>query len=116
MQPVNGYESILRFQCLNGTGEHVGKVVYHTQPANILSLGIPLNAVDNQSEIDDEQERKRQKNEDGKKGEVQTDLLPNVPWKALVEHFSLPSTVCEAPGPPGHPTHDLKVSKDVLGH
>jgi ubiquitin carboxyl-terminal hydrolase 5/13 len=75
------------------SGEHAGKVVYHTQPANILSLGIPLSAVDNQSEIDDEQKRKRQKNEDGKKGETQTDLLPNVPWKALLQHFSLPSTV-----------------------
>ena len=74
------------------TGEHEGKVSYQTQAANVLSFGIPLDAVDNQAQVDEEQEKKRQKTESGAKAEAST-TLPNVPFSALVEHFAAATTV-----------------------
>eukprot|EP00945_MAST-04E_sp_MAST-4E-sp1_P007264 g7264.t1 len=74
------------------SGEHAGKVSYQTQAANVLSFGIPLDAVDNQALVDEEQEKKRQKTESGAKAESAA-TLPNVPFSAVVDHFAAVSTV-----------------------
>ena len=72
------------------SGEHNGKVSYKNVPDNILSLAIPLSAVDNLEEVETSKKKQKVEGDSEANGKESVEkILPNVPFQALLDQFNL---------------------------